>query len=83
MGAAVNASDPLQTSPPMDMMDSPLSGILNLAIPQLFAGGSNGYASLMLIFGSIAVLKTYTYQVKTWFNEHFSQCLRPFVLFFV
>ncbi|TQV90743.1 mitochondrial chaperone bcs1 [Cordyceps javanica] len=41
-------------------------------MPQLLAWGINSYGPLMLVFGLVAILKSYAYQAQAWFVEYFT-----------
>ncbi|KAJ3498209.1 hypothetical protein NLG97_g1308 [Lecanicillium saksenae] len=76
MNATPQASNSYAWSPstpkPLGMADLPIPGVMNSAMPQLLSWGINSYGPLMLIFGFIAFLKSYTYQAQSWFVAYFT-----------
>ncbi|OAA71745.1 bcs1 [Akanthomyces lecanii RCEF 1005] len=63
---------PPSTPNPLGITDLPIPGVLNSAMPQLLAWGINGYGPIMLVFGLVAILKSYAYQAQAWFVEYFT-----------
>lgn len=63
-----------QSKPP-SFVDVPLPEAPQVGISQLLAWGLNSYTPLMCIFGLLAFLKTYTRQLRSWFDEYYSQYL--------
>ncbi|ATY59058.1 mitochondrial chaperone [Cordyceps militaris] len=76
MNATFSASNscawPPATPKPLRITNLPIPGVLNSAMPQLLAWGMNSYGPLMLVFGFIAILKSYAYQAQAWFIAYFT-----------
>ncbi|OAA71710.1 bcs1 [Akanthomyces lecanii RCEF 1005] len=76
MNATHNISDshalPSSTPDPLGIRGFPVPGALQSAMPQLLAWGINGYGPLMLVFGLVAILRSYAYQAQAWFIAYFT-----------